>query len=492
MFGGGIGMSEQRGSPPVAAEAGSGVQQARWVVLTLVCVAQLMVFLDSLIVTVALPSIRADLGFSFSGLQWVVNAYTTTFAGFLLLGGRLADLFGQRRVFFGSLIVFVVTSVLGGLAQEPGTLVLARAVQGIGSAALSPVTLTILTTTFPAGPARARAMGVWSGVGAAGGAAGAVLGGVLTETLGWRWILFINLPIGAAVLVGAWFALPRQQPSETRARLDVAGAVLVTAGLMALVYGIVTSNDRGWGDPVTLSALALGLALVVAFLVQQDRWAAAPLMPLSFFRAGSVAMANGVMFFLGAAFFTSYYLLSLYTQQVLGFSPLVAGLVFVPASIAVAVGAQVSGRLVARWGPRPLAVGGAMLAAAGFGLLSGIGSDGTYLGTLAVPTVLFSFGIGAAFTPITVAATSGVDPSRAGLASGILNTTRQVTGALAIALFTTVATTRTRTLQLDQQLPVPEALAHGYGLAFLIGTAAAIVAGLGALWLPGGGGRGER
>ncbi|MFE0019915.1 DHA2 family efflux MFS transporter permease subunit [Amycolatopsis sp. NPDC059021] len=470
------GITAANGKPAVAESAGTGPSSARWAVLVVVCLAQLMVFLDGLIVTVALPSIRADLGFTSSGLQWVVNAYTTTFAGFLLFGGRLADFFGQRRIFLASLAVFVLTSMVGGLAPDAGTLVVARAVQGISSAALSPVTLTILTTTFPAGAARSRALGVWSAVGAAGGAAGALLGGVLTESLGWRWILFINLPIGVAVLIGAWCTLPRGRGAAARVRLDVAGATLITVGLVALVYGIVTSDDRGWADPVTLGALGMGVALTGAFLAHQRWWAKAPLLPLNFFAAGSVGMANLVMFFLGAAFFTSYYLLSLYVQNVLHYSPLAAGLVFLPATAAVAAGAQVSGRLLARWGTRPLAVVGAVLAACGFGVLSTIDGAGTYLGTLAGPTVLFSFGIGLAFTPITVAATSGVEPARAGLASGILNTTRQVTGALAIAVFTTVATTHTRTLVGSGRSGLEEALAAGYGRAFLAGAAASVLA----------------
>jgi EmrB/QacA subfamily drug resistance transporter len=443
-----------------------------------------MVILDVSVVNVALPRIRADLGFTASGLQWVVNAYAIAFAGFLMLGGRAADLYGRRRIFLLGLGLFTGASLVCGLAPNSGTLVGARSVQGIGGAILSPATLTILTTTFE-GKRRAWAIGIWSATAAAGGAAGALFGGILTEYLSWRWIFFINIPIGLMLIVAARAFLAERRAEAARRRLDVAGAILVTAGLLTLVYGIVETERYSWGSPHTIAAIGVAAALLAAFLYVEARVAPEPLMPLRLFRSRSVGGANLVIFFLGAAMFSMWYFISLYMQNVLGYSPLKAGLAFVPQTVAIALGAQISSRLVTRVGARPLLVAGPVISAAGFAWLSQITAHGSYLGDLLVPGVLITFGLGLSFTPVTMAATSGLQWSEAGLASGLINTTRQVGGSIGLAALATVAVDRAKTLVATGGAQPNVALTAGFSRAFAISVGLVLAAaGAAALIIP--------
>jgi EmrB/QacA subfamily drug resistance transporter len=457
-------------------ESQTGTHAPDWAVLALVCLAQFMVILDISVVNVALPSIRRDLGFSATGLQWVVNAYTLTFAGFLLLGGRAADLYGRRLVFIVGLATFTAASLAGGLAQNEAMLVGARAVQGLGAAILAPATLTILTTHFREPSARARAIGVWSAVAAGGGAAGAVLGGVLTDLLSWRWILFINIPIGVIGLIGARLILVESYDRSRAGSLDVAGAVTVTAGLVTLVYAIVESTDWGWSSAKTIGTLVLAAALLALFAWIEVRVAKAPLVPLGIFRSRSLVGANASIFLLASAMFAMWFFLSLYMQGVLGYSPLKAGFAFLPQTIAIAIGAQISSRLVTRIGPRPLIVFAGLLAAVGMAWLSRITPDGGYFTHILWPSVLVTLGLGLAFTPVTFAATAGVPMNQAGLASGLINTTRQVGGSIGLAVLATVAVDTTRSAAAGS---VNAALTAGYSRAFdvsvwlLAGAAAA-------------------
>jgi EmrB/QacA subfamily drug resistance transporter len=457
-------------------------QTPDWLVLTLACVAQFMVILDVSIVNVALPSIKHSLGFSQSELQWVLNAYTLTFAGFLLLGGRMADLFGRRRIFLVGLTVFTLASLLGGFAQSQAMLIAARAAQGLGGAILSPTTLTILTTTFREPSARARAMGIWSAVAGAGGAAGALFGGILTQELSWRWILFINVPIGIAAFVAGRAYLQENRAEGERKPLDVPGAVLVTAGLTALVFGVVRTTSVGWGSWQTIVALGLAVALMAWFVFHEGRVAKSPLMPLSMFGRRSIWTANLVMFLVAGAIFAMWFFVSLYLQEVRGYSPILTGLAFVPQTVAIIVGTQVASRLVIRLGPKPLLVTGGLVSAVGLLLLSLISVSTGYWSGFFVPSVLVTLGLGVVFTPVAYAATAGVAPHEAGLASGLLNTSRQIGGSLGLAVLATVATTKTH--DVARAVGQAVALTDGYTLAFRISAFIALAAAGAALLVP--------
>jgi EmrB/QacA subfamily drug resistance transporter len=454
-------------------------------ILALACLAQFMVVLDVSIVNVALPSIGRDLHYSPTGLQWVVNAYVLTFAGFLLLGGRAADLFGRRRVFIAGLGLFTLASLAGGVAQTAGWLTAARAVQGLGGALLSPATLTIIVTTFPA-ERRARALGIWSAVAGAGGAAGAILGGVLTSALSWRWVLFVNIPIGVLAIAAAlaWLteAARREHDTAGPGRLDIGGAVTVTAGLGVLIYAIVGTETHPWGSARTVALLAAAAVLLAAFAVVELRLAQDPLVPFGVFGSRSVSGANAVMFLIGAAFFSMWYFLSLYLQNVLGYSALKAGLAFVPMAVMIIAGAQASSRLLARTGVRWLLITGTLLAAAGFGWLSRIAPHASYAGRVLGPGCVIALALGVLFTPLAAAATAGVPQNQAGLASGVLNTARQVGGSLGLAILATVATDRTAaTLAAGQQA----ALSAGYARAFQLAAAACVLAFAASFAVPG-------
>ncbi|GAA3174031.1 MULTISPECIES: MFS transporter [Streptomyces] len=439
-----------------------------WLVTLLVCAGQFLVILDVSVVNVALPAMRSGLGLSELGLQWIVNAYVITFAGFMLLGGRAADLFGRKRIFVLGLALFTVASLAGGVAQQPWQLIVARSLQGIGAAVLSPATLTILTTSFPTGPARTRAIATWTAVGAGGGAVGGLVGGVLTQYLSWRWVLLINVPVGALVLLGAvlWLTESRQ---ATARRLDIPGALLATAGLGLVAYGIVRTETAGWGSAAALLPLFAGLAVIAAFLAVEAR-AKAPLMPLGMFRMRAVSSANAAMLLSGAAMFSMWYFLSLYMQNVLGYSPLRAGLSFIPHSLSIVIGSKLAPRLMHKMGAKTLAVCGAALSACGMLWQGTMGVDGTYLGTLLGPGILMAFGAGLSATPVAAIATSGAAPGEQGLVSGLINTSRQMGGALGLSVLSTVAAAHALTGD------GPAALASGYGLAFHVGALVLVVA----------------
>jgi EmrB/QacA subfamily drug resistance transporter len=449
----------------------------RSLTLILCCLAQFMVVLDVSIVNVALPSISADLGFTPASLAWVVNAYTLAFAGFLLLGGRAADLLGRREVFAGGLALFALASLAGGLAQSELTLVAARAAQGLGGAVVAPATLSILTTGFPEGHERNRALGLWGAMGAIGGASGALLGGLLTETLSWRWILIINVPIG---LLGALAALrvvrtPRPPTGATR-QFDLAGALSVTVGLVVLTYGIVESGTHGWGSARTLLTLAAGTVLLALFLMVEGRLAARPLVPLRIFGSRALSAANVVVFCLGGSVFAMWYFVSLYLQQVLGYSPIEAGLAFLPMPLTIAACTQAATRLTGRHGPGPVLAVGMGLIAAGMALFARAAVDGGYTSDVLAPALLCSAGIGFSFVPVTIAATTGVHRTEAGLASGLVNTSRQMGGSVGLALLATVATQHSAAVGDDA--PRLEALTEGFHRAFALGAVIALVGAL--------------
>lgn len=448
-----------------------------WLVVALACAGQFLVVLDVSVVNVALPSMRADLGMSAQGLQWVVNAYAIAFAGFMLLGGRAGDLYGRKRMFLVGLGVFTLASLAGGLAQQEWQLLAARAVQGLGAAVLAPSTLTILTAAVPEGAARARAIGTWTAVGAGGGAAGGLVGGLLVEALSWRWVLLINVPVGAVVLAGSVLWLAESRAGDRR-RLDLPGAVLVTAGLATLAYGISQTEASGWTAAATVVPLLAGLALIGVFLGVEAR-TAAPLMPLGLLRVRAVSSANVAMFLCGSAMFCMWYFMTLYAQNVLGYTPLEAGLALVPSSLAVILGSKLAPLLMRWFGPRTVAAAGTLVAVAGFGRQSMLSVDGAYLTSIMVPGILMMLGAGLAATPLASLATSGAEPGEAGLVSGLVNTSRTMGGSLGLAILSTLAAAR------SGGSDTPAALTEGYALAFR--TGAAVLAGgvvLMVLWLP--------
>ncbi|HET9733333.1 MAG TPA: MFS transporter [Acidimicrobiales bacterium] len=451
-------------------------------VLALACVAQFMVVLDVSVVNVALPSIGRDLHYSATGLQWVVNAYVLTFAGFLLLGGRAADLFGRRKVFLFGLLLFSAASLWGGLSQSSGMLTAARAAQGLGGAVLSPATLTIIMTTFTEGERRNRALGAWSAVAGAGGAMGAIAGGLLTTYLSWRWVLFVNVPIGLLAGIATIIVLSEGRRPEAAGSLDIAGSLTVTGGLAVLVYAIVGTDTHAWTSGRTVGLLAVAAVLLVSFIVIQARFASAPLMPLGLFKIKAVSAANVVMLLVGSVFFAMWYFVSLYLQDVHGYGPLKTGLLFLPMSASVIVAAQTAGRLLTRVGSRALLVVGLVLAAAGFFWLSRLTATTGYAAGVLGGGVLLTLGVGLVFTPLATTATSGVHWTQAGLASGLLNTSRQVGGSLGLAVLATIATDRTKTLA-AAHAGAGAALTAGFDRAFAVGAVLAVVAALAALAL---------
>ncbi|GGZ11088.1 MFS transporter [Streptomyces poonensis] len=454
-----------------------------WLLVALACSGQFLVVLDVSVVNVALPSMRTDLGLGDTGLQWVVNAYTIAFAGFMLLGGRAGDLYGRKRMFLVGLAVFTLASLGGGLAQDGWQLLAARAAQGLGAAVLAPATLTILTAAVPEGPARARAIATWMAVGAGGGAAGGLVGGVLVDFLSWRWVLLINVPVGAVVLAGSLRWLVESRAGDGR-RLDLPGAVLVTAGLATLAYGIVQTEAEGWAAASALVPLLAGPALIGAFLAVEAR-TAAPLMPPKLLRLRSVASANAAMFLSGSVTFCMWYFITLYAQNVLGYTPLEAGLASMPSSLAVVLGAKTAPRLMRTLGARHVVVLGMLVSAAGFGWQSTMTADGAYLTAIMIPGVLMMTGAGLASTPLAALATSGAAPGDAGLVSGLVNTSRTMGGSLGLAVMSTVAASRTGTASAGGGPASAEALAAGYALVFRTGGTVLLAATLLMLaWLP--------
>lgn len=441
----------------------------RWI-LVVCCLAQFMVILDVSVVNVALPSIKRDLGFSDVDLQWIVNAYTLTFAGFLLLGGRAADLLGHRRVFVAGLALFSGASLAGALSASQLWLELARGAQGLGGAVVAPVTLSILTTSFTDPAGRRRAMAAWGAMGGAGGAAGVLLGGILTEAFGWESILLINVPIGLGIVWAALRCVPGREAAAPAAerRYDLLGALTVTAGLIVVTYAIVRTDVHGWGSPSTLVTGAAGLALLAAFVLIEGRVARRPLVPLAIFASRMLSAANVIVFFLGAAVFAMWYFVSLYLQQVLGMSPLTAGVAFLPMTAAIVAATTQAGRLAHRFGARTVLTAGMALIAGGMAWFSQLSPNGSYGGDVLLPGIVTALGIGLSFVPVTVAAMTGVEHERAGLASGLVNTSRQFGGSLGLAILATLAS------QAGRGEHGAIALTTGFHEAFLVGAAFAL------------------
>ncbi len=436
-----------------------------WLILSIACLAQFMVVLDVSIVNVALPRMGHDLHFSYSSAQWVVNAYVLTFAGFLLLGGRAADYFGRRHVYLAGIALFTLASIGAGFAQTGPQMVTIRAIQGIGGAILSPATLTIVVTTFH-GARLPKAIGAWSAVAGAGGAVGGLLGGILTGLVSWRWVFFINVPLGLVAGVVAALYLQEMRNRDATSKLDVTGSVLVTAGLASIIYGVVNTTTHAWTSSTTIGWLVGGAIVLVAFSFWEAKVASHPLVPFRMFRSRSLSTANIIMFLIGGTFFAMWYFLTYYFQYVLKYGPVKAGVAFFPMAIGIILGAQISSRLIARVGVRPLLQIGATLATIGFVWLSFIQSDSSYFTHILAPAFVCSFSMGILFSPLAVSATSGVDRADSGLASGVLNTSRQVGGSLALAILATVATDVTaRTLR---HAPMASALTAGYQRAFEI------------------------
>jgi len=441
----------------------------RWLVLVLVCVAQFMVILDATIVNVALPSIQHGLHFSASSLQWIVNAYTLVFGGFLLLGGRASDLLGRQRLFIAGLVVFTGASLLNAVATSSGMLVGGRALQGLGAALVSPAALSIVTTTFEEGAERTKALGVWSAIAAGGGAVGLVLGGLLTETLSWRWVFFINLPIGIAAALLSLRLIPNSKAENEPDTADVAGAVTVTAGLLVLVYGIVKAPAYGWGSGRTLGLGLAALVLLASFVVIELR-SKAPLIRLGILRMRSLSSSNVAMLFVASGLFAMFYFAGIYLQEIRHYGPLKAGLAFVPFTFGIVIGAGASQQLIKRIGIRNVVTIGLVLGTVGLLYFVELSTSSGYLAHVFPSIAVMSIGMGMTFVPLTLLATTNVDAADAGLASGLFNTAQQVGGALGLAVLSTLANSHTTHLLRDG-VSAPTALTRGYHVAFGVGAA---------------------
>jgi EmrB/QacA subfamily drug resistance transporter len=455
-----------------------------WLVLVLVCMAQFMVVLDATIVNVALPSIQEDLGMSDADLQWVVNAYALTFGGFLLLGGRAGDLMGRKRVFLVGVVVFTMASLLNGLAPSSEALIVFRGLQGLGAALIAPAALSIITTTFEEGAERTKAMGVWAAIAVGGAAVGLVLGGILTTAFSWPWIFYVNVPVGIAVFIASMRFVPESKDEHEHKSFDLAGAVTVTAGLLALVYGIVKAQEKGWVSLHTGGFFGVAFVLLGAFVVIERR-SVEPLVRLGIFRVRTVRAANVVMFLVAAGLFAMFYFTTLYFQRVLGYSALEAGLAFLPFTAGVIVGAGLSQSLVRRLGAREVPLIGMPMAIIGLLLFVRLQPDGSYVTDVLPGIVLASIGMGMTFVPITLIATSGISHDDAGLASGLFNTSQQIGGALGLAILATLAVdatddTLTGLGREPQAADQAQALVDGFHVAYF-GSALMIAAGFFAL-----------
>jgi EmrB/QacA subfamily drug resistance transporter len=456
----------------------------RWLVLVIACLAQFMVVLDATIVNVALPSIQRGLHFSASSLQWVVNSYTLIFGGFLLLGGRAADLIGRKRLFSAGVALFSLASLVNGLAGSPTMLIIGRGLQGLGGALVSPAALSIITTTFVSNEERTRALGVWSGIAAGGGAVGLLLGGVLTDLVSWPWIFIVNIPVGVIALALAMRFIPESRAEVGHRTFDLAGAVTVTGGLVLLVFAIVKAQAYGWGSARTIAMIGGGLALLLAFVLIERR-SPAPLVRLSIFRVRTLAVADTALLLVASGMFSMFFFASLYVQEVLGYSALRAGLAFLPITAGIVIGAGAAQQLIRRFGVRNIAVAGIAIAAAGMAVLTQLPVHGSYVGDLLVGLLPMSIGMGLTFVPITLLGTAGVSDDDAGLASGLFNTAQQVGGSFGLAILATVAASHTSGLlrgagggSLAAQVA---ARVSGYHVAFagaaiLLGVAAILVA----------------
>jgi EmrB/QacA subfamily drug resistance transporter len=437
--------------------------------LFVVCMAQFMVILDVAIVNVALPSMRTGLHFSTTGLQWVVNAYTLTFAGFLMLGGRSADLLGRRRVFLAGTALFAASSLLCALADSRGLLIGARGLQGLSGAVLSPATLSIITSTLPEGRERNRGLAAWGAVGGLGASSGALLGGVLTQGFGWPAIFAVNVPLGAIVVALGLRVIPATARVDGNRQFDVTGAVLVTASLVTLTFGIVRTDTLGWGNSGVVAPILAGLALLAAFLYVEARVAEQPLVPLSIFRIGHLRAANSVVLLLYASQFPGWFFLTLYLQQVLHYDAIEAGLGFLPMTLSIFAASTLAPRIVARFGPRRVITAGMLTSAAGMMLLSGVSPGGTYVNTVLLGAVLSALGMGLTLVPATIVAMQGVERQQSGVASGLLNSSRLVGGALGLAILSTIAAG-----QAGDTTASALAVTNGFAVAYHVGTAFAL------------------
>jgi EmrB/QacA subfamily drug resistance transporter len=440
----------------------SKAQQRKWWALALLATAQFVVVLDASVVNVAMPSIGRDLNLSQEGLAWLVNAYVLAFGGFLLLGGRMADLLGRRRVFMAGFTLFAVASFAGGLATSGGTLIAARALQGLGAAILSPAALSLVTTTFAEGAERNTALGVWGAVAAGGGAAGSLLGGVITQTLGWEWVLWINTPIGIAAAALAPTVLRESMLSSTDRSFDALGAITVTGGLVAFVYGVI--------DGIRPEFLLLAAVFLVAFAITESR-TRHPLVPFRIFRSRSLTGATVTGVLMGGALIGLFFFATLYLQQVLGYGPLEAGLAFLPLALTIGASAGVASQLSTKLGPKPVLVSGLAVQAAGLYWFSHVSANGSFLGDVLFPSLVVALGMGLAFVPLTIAAMSGVTDDESGLASGLMATAQQIGQAVGLAILTGVATTTAAT---------PAALTDGFADAFVVAAGFALIAALAA------------
>jgi EmrB/QacA subfamily drug resistance transporter len=464
--------------PSPSAVQKSGRSLNPWLVLVIACLAQFMVVLDATVVNIALPSVQRGLHFSAANLQWVVNGYTLIFGGFLLLGGRAADLLGRKRLFVAGVILFSLASLLNGFAQSSGMLIAGRALQGLGGALVSPAALSIVTTTFSDGEQRTKALGVWSAIAASGAAVGLLMGGVLTDLASWRWVFFVNVPVGIATVVLALRYVAESRIESEHRSFDLAGAFAVTSGLVVLVYTIVKAQAFGWGSARTIGLGAVAIALLVAF-VAIERRAKAPLMRLNIFRIRTLAVADAVLLLVASAMFGMFYFASLYVQEILGYSPLRAGLAFLPVTAGIMIGAVLAQQLIRRIGVRYVSIAGIALATVGMLVLTQLPVHGSYAGNLLVGLLPMSLGMGLTFVPITLLGTGGVKGEDAGLASGLFNTAQQVGGSLGLAILSTLAASQTGSLLHGSTgAGAFAARVSGYHVAF---AAAAVMLAIGAV-----------
>jgi EmrB/QacA subfamily drug resistance transporter len=462
----------------------SSLQSRRGVaILLLLSLVQFMDILDASILNIALPSIKQDLGFSQQGLQWVVNGYILTYGGFLLLGGRMADLLGRRLVLVTGLLVFAGSSLVGGLAHSESLLVGARFAQGLGAAMLSPAALSSLTSTFRSTRDRNTALGVWAAVSGIGGAVGVLFGGLLTEGPGWRWVLFVNVPFSAVALVGAFALLKKERMRAHLASFDALGSVLVTGGMLLLVYALVKAPDVGWGATRTIVELAVAGLILVAFVVNELR-VANPLVPMSILRVKGVALADATQLIAVAGFLPMFFFLTLYMQTVLHYSPIQTGLAYLPLTGGFIIAATISSQLFARIGTKPVILVGSVIAAGGLYWLSRIPVDGSYVADILPGLLIASIGLGGVFTGVTTAANAGVGEERAGLAAGLLNTGQQLGAALGLAILSALATARTSSLLHAGHDSVASAATAGFQRALLIGAGFVLAATIVAILAP--------
>jgi EmrB/QacA subfamily drug resistance transporter len=444
-------------------------------VLALIAVAQFMVVLDATIVNVALPTIKVDVGFSEQSLSWVLNAYTLIFGGFLLLGGRAADRLGRRRLFVAGIIVFSGASLICGLAQSEGMLLAARGLQGLGGAMVSPAALSIILTTFAEGTERNRALAVWGAIAGAGGAIGLLLGGVIVEVLSWRWVFFVNVPIGAAVLAFTPRIVPESRSeSAGEGGYDLGGAATITLGMIALVFTLIKADSWGWTSGRTLAGFAIAVVLLVAFVLIEQRHRD-PLVPLRIFRNRSLAAADVTLLMTAAALFGVFFFCTLYLQQVLGYSALRTGVSYLPLSLSLIAASALASRLVDRFTPKPVLCTGLVIATVGFVLLTRVSGHSDYWSHILPAMIVLGSGLGLSFVPVTIAATTGVAPGDSGLASGLLNTTQQVGGSLGLAILSSVSTSRANHALADGTA-LPLALTHGFKGAFVVAAGLCVLA----------------